>query len=63
MEAPLAPTIAAIAAGSFKRGDPPDIRGTGDVVHVGVERSAVQLAECESIRDDGFAARLAVGKM
>ena len=30
--APLAPKIAAIASGSFKRRDPPDIRGTGYVV-------------------------------
>jgi ADP-ribosylglycohydrolase len=29
---PLAPTIAAIAAGSFKHRNPPDIRGTGYVV-------------------------------
>ncbi|MYJ84996.1 MAG: ADP-ribosylglycohydrolase family protein, partial [Acidimicrobiaceae bacterium] len=31
-EAPLAPRIAAIAAGSFKRKQPPEIRGTGYVV-------------------------------
>ncbi len=29
---PLAPEVAAVAAGSFKRRDPPDIRGTGYVV-------------------------------
>ena len=31
-EAPLAPKIAAIAGGSFKRKQPPEIRGTGYVV-------------------------------
>jgi len=31
-EAPLAPKIAAVAAGSFKAKDPPAIRGTGYVV-------------------------------
>ncbi|MXW98252.1 MAG: ADP-ribosylglycohydrolase family protein, partial [Acidimicrobiaceae bacterium] len=31
-EAPLAPKIAAIAAGSFKLKQPPEIRGTGYVV-------------------------------
>ena len=31
-ETPLAPKIAAIAAGSFKHKQPPEIRGTGDVV-------------------------------
>ena len=31
--APLAPAIAAVAAGSFKSRNPPDIRGTGYVVH------------------------------
>jgi ADP-ribosylglycohydrolase len=31
--APLAPAIAAVAAGSFKARNPPDIRGTGYVVH------------------------------
>ena len=31
-EAPLAPKIAAVAAGSFKQKDPPAIRGTGYVV-------------------------------
>lgn len=30
--APLAPAIAAIASGSFKRRNPPDIRGTGYVM-------------------------------
>jgi ADP-ribosylglycohydrolase len=32
VEVPLAPKIAAIAAGSFKRKQPPQIRGTGYVV-------------------------------
>lgn len=31
-EAPLTPEIAAIASGSFKRGNPPDIRGSGYAV-------------------------------
>ena len=32
-EEPLAPRIAEIASGSFRRRDPPEIRGTGYVVH------------------------------
>jgi ADP-ribosylglycohydrolase len=49
-EAPLAPEIACIAGGSFKRRNPPEIRGTGYVVE-SLEAALWAFHRTESFRD------------
>ena len=52
---PLAPEIAEIAAGSFKRREPPEIRGTGYVVH-SLEAALWAFHRSDSFRDGALLA-------
>jgi ADP-ribosylglycohydrolase len=54
-EAPLAPKIAAVAGGSFKRREPPEIRGTGYVV-ASLEAALWAFHRSESFRDGALLA-------
>jgi len=54
-EAPLAPKIASVAAGSFKVKDPPAIRGTGYVVDC-LEAALWAFQRSETFRDGALRA-------
>jgi ADP-ribosyl-[dinitrogen reductase] hydrolase len=54
-EAPLAPRIAEIASGSYRRREPPEIRGTGYVVH-SLEAALWAFHRCSTFREGALLA-------